>query len=529
MSSMLLSEIEENLIETLKSIREKGISHDLLAFAYARVSTTKQAERGNSREDQEYDAREYSERAGLHIVHLFSAAESAFSEGRVNFNLMIDLAIKHKIPNIIFKNTDRLSRNDIDLPRCKKLAREGKIQIHLYEMNMVFNEQSTAEEEMFLDNTNVMAKYWSRKISQGVKRGYKSKAHKRRIPHKAPMGYRWNEKERNWEIDNDTVEIVREIFDLYDNEHKTLQEISEILNAKGVTTQYGKPFYKQVISSILKNRVYAGWFKFHDEEIKGNHPAIITEERFNARMQVMSQKFRGHRSGSTHYLLAKFVKCSRCGKLYTGYKKGHGFVYYNHHCDANDGRYMYFKESDIIDMLNQRIQGLVYSESYTQLLHSKFKNMIRHRDTHITRDRETIEKRFTELEKKRELLLDLYLQQKIDIQRYESKEAEIINQIAVLHDRQKELSEDLSDHYHEVAELIDYLRNFTNLFMKIPPEGKIEFLHEMAYGLETDGESLKIIWKPLYSHLLNAKVAGVITPATYVVSPKMHARQDSNL
>ena len=68
--------------------------------------------------------------------------------------------------------------------------------------------------------------------------------------------------------------------------------------------------------------------------------------------------------------------------------------------------------------------------------------------------------------------------------------------------------------------MIDYLRNFTNL----RSEGKIEFLHEMAYGLETNGESLTIIWKPLYSHLLNAKVAGVITPATYVVSPKMHAR-----
>lgn len=243
----------------------------------------------------------------------------------------------------------------------------------------------------------------------------------------------------------------------------------------------------------------------------------------------MKGNFRGHRVGSTNYLFAKYVKCPDCGRVYTGYKKCKEFAYYIHRCAALGGIGKTLKESDLLAMIDAQVGQLLYSESYTEFLHTKFRNMIRNRNTGVQKDRGVIDRRMKELESERDVLLDLYLKKKIDLARFESKEAEIINQIAVLHDRQKLLSDDLSQHYHTVAELIDYLRNFSNLFLRIPPEGKIEFLREMAYGIETDGSSIRILWKPLYSHLLNAKVAGAISPATEVVSPEMHARQDSNL
>ncbi|MCL1864191.1 MAG: hypothetical protein FWF73_00070 [Spirochaetes bacterium] len=36
---------------------------------------------------------------------------------------MLDDALNYNIRDIIFKNTDRLGRNDVDRARCKKLAR----------------------------------------------------------------------------------------------------------------------------------------------------------------------------------------------------------------------------------------------------------------------------------------------------------------------------------------------------------------------------------------------------------------------
>ncbi len=102
---------------------------------------------------------EYAKRNNLHIVHTFSSTESGYKEGRVNFNKMLDAALMYNVRDIIFKNTDRLRRNDIDWPRCKRMAKTEGFHIHLYELNTVFNFDFTAEEEMFLDNTSSMASH----------------------------------------------------------------------------------------------------------------------------------------------------------------------------------------------------------------------------------------------------------------------------------------------------------------------------------------------------------------------------------
>ena len=47
--------------------------------------------------------------------------ESAKDKGRKTFNQMIDLALQFGIKDLIFKNTDRMSRNYYDLLRITEL------------------------------------------------------------------------------------------------------------------------------------------------------------------------------------------------------------------------------------------------------------------------------------------------------------------------------------------------------------------------------------------------------------------------
>jgi hypothetical protein len=87
----------ELIADIVRSFHEQGKKVDSFAFGYCRVSTQRQSDKGYSREDQERAVAEYASREGLAMVYIFSAAESAFHEGREQFNTMIDLALQCSI------------------------------------------------------------------------------------------------------------------------------------------------------------------------------------------------------------------------------------------------------------------------------------------------------------------------------------------------------------------------------------------------------------------------------------------------
>ena len=264
------TKMKENEIEIeIEAAKKSGLALNRLAFSYARVSTAEQESKGNSKEDQKENAQAYAEEQGLTIIHTFSVTESAFNENRIGFNSMLEMAKMYSIQHIIFKNIDRLSRNDVDWPKCKKLAREYDLNIHLYELNKVFNASSTAEDEMFLDSTSNYAKFWSNKISQGVKRSYRNKV-KRNQATRAPMGYIWDESQKNWIFDPEYKHIIDEIMNAYDNKEYTGAKIASLLNAKGYETKpkQGK-FHKSTVFGILKNPFYTGYFEnFYDNNFR---------------------------------------------------------------------------------------------------------------------------------------------------------------------------------------------------------------------------------------------------------------------
>jgi len=106
-------EIKYNLARAIKDNQEP-------ALVYGRVSTADQ-KKGLSLEDQNYRAFNYAKEKNLFIIHIFSGSESAYSTGRKNFNLMLDVALENKIHNIIVKNSDRLARKGGQLSNTGKI------------------------------------------------------------------------------------------------------------------------------------------------------------------------------------------------------------------------------------------------------------------------------------------------------------------------------------------------------------------------------------------------------------------------
>jgi site-specific DNA recombinase len=477
------------------------------AFSYDRVSTQKQKKEGVSLLDQTDRAAIYAVDNNLHIVHTFSAVESAFKEGRKNFNDMLDKAIEFKVRHIIFKNTDRLGRNDIDWPRCKKLAREDKITIHLYELATIFEAKSTAETEMFLDNTSSMAKYWSNKISQGIKANHKHKIKEGTSPSRfSPLGYKYDKNKKRHIVDEATKNLVQYIFDLFDNEQYSIDQLREYLTNEGYKSQAGTYWSKSGIHNLLRNPFYAGEFQYGGQIYQGNHEPFITKDRYTERLKRMGFRYVGKKKKDTDYLFKNFLRSAESGRIFTGdtktgaHKSG-TYIYYV----QPKPKYTAIKESKLFALIDAKIDEIKFSSEFAEFTKEVFRNAVDEQATLQSQNLQFITKKIVQIEKEQQRLLDLLIQG-VDEKAVKSKmddNRKVINRLE--NDRQK-LRLNRQDFIFAVSDIIEQAREMPELYEKMTHEEKAELIREMADGITVHEGHLEINWKKPYFFILNPEV-----------------------
>lgn len=505
--------IMEDIKDLIEELVAAGHTREDLCLLYARVSTEKQAERGNSKEDQEHRARDYCEREGLVPVRVYSASESAWKEGRPEFNKMIDDSLEYGIKHLVFKNTDRMGRNDADLARIKKLAKAGKFTLHLYELGVAFGIDSTAEDEMFLDSTGIYAKYWSNKISQSVKSAYKDRAHHRRVPFKLPLGYTWNATTRRPEIDPKTEPIVRKMFELYDVENLSTEEVAVRLNALGYKGAAGKPFHGSTVQRILINPIYCGTFIFHGQEYEGEYPIYLDRAAFEARRAKVQAKYYGARKGEREFLLSKFIKCDGCGRIFSGMianrTRKNNYIAYVHKCSALDNGKVYLREDELLPTLKAEILDMFATSTSRAHARKELLAALAGIEEKAAGRKGEIGKAIDALERKKARAADLYIDGEVDNkQEVITRLNELTRQIQGLRQQEAGLEEVRSVNVKEVEKVIDQVFDLKERTM----EGKefVGLLRHMARGVKvgTDHAVLGLEWLPVFNALLVKDMMG---------------------
>lgn len=82
------------------------------------------------------------------------------------------------------------------------------------------------------------------------------------------------------EIDPLTAPFIIDAFKLYDS-GKTMREIRDYLNEKGVKSSKGKPVTYNTVQVILHNRRYIGENHFRDIVMPDSIPAIVPRDLFD--------------------------------------------------------------------------------------------------------------------------------------------------------------------------------------------------------------------------------------------------------
>ena len=523
----MTEKLKNNIIKNIEDAISTGVSVDNLCFRYIRVSSNDQAENGNSLTEQEFRSSSYIESNNLHVVHTFSCSESAYKEGRIIFNQMLTLALELKVINIVFKNYDRLSRNHLDWSKVLNHLKTGALSIHFYEQGVVLHEGSTAEEFLMGDIQLSMAKFWSNKISQGVKSANHYRVTVEKLPIQYPDGYIYDKEGRFMRIDKDREPTIRRIFELFD-EGQSQENIVEIIKHEGYMTNgkrgKPKPFSKSTIDRLLKMPFYYGYFKniYEDNRLeKGKIEPYFPFEMYQERLLASKSRRAPNRGQGQQHLLSNFVHCIECQRMLTGFAKTdkgqYTYIKYSHNCSV-DKRKKTYSEQPLLKLIHATMKDYIYNEEQTEILKQRLKNLTENQTGSVNKERLRFIDEINKLTKKRKNLTDLYAEGFIPKEELKTVILQINEDIEILNGRITDVTEDISDYHDDVLGVIDYLRQFPELYQseKLTDEEKIEYIKCIVDRVYYDGETVRFEFKKPFSDLLIvAETMNKIAPANF--------------
>ena len=306
---------------------------------YVRVSTELESQ-VSSYEIQVSYFKEYVEKnPQWELVEIFSdeGISGTSTKNRDGFNRMIECCKNKEIDYIITKSISRFARNTLDCLHYIRLLKGLGIGIYFQKENL---DTLDSKSELFLTILSSMAQEESRSISENTKWGVQKRFQQGivHMPTTYFLGYDTDE-DGNIVIDEEQAKVVKRIFQEFLNGKGTpsiakgLME-DGVLTARGNTTWTSDSVYK-----ILKNEKYMGDclaqktvtldFLTHkrvrnrDHQpkflVKNNHPAIISEEDWNAVQQELKRRSKMLRDPDEKYSMrysgiATFSNMLLCGE-----------------------------------------------------------------------------------------------------------------------------------------------------------------------------------------------------------------------
>jgi site-specific DNA recombinase len=170
----------------------------------------------------------------------------------------------------------------------------------------------------------------------------------------APFGYSVN-RDGHLEINEEEAGIIREIFELYINNHSSAK-IADRLNARGLgsprtfRTNISARWTDNTVGTILRNEIYTGEFTWRrtkgvtregrlvtriatpsDDRVTFPIPQIVSEDDFQKAksLRQLNQRFAA-RNLRHNYLLRGLIRCGICGRAFIGssVKRSYGFYTY---------------------------------------------------------------------------------------------------------------------------------------------------------------------------------------------------------
>ena len=181
----------------------------------------------------------------------------------------------------------------------------------------------------------LMAKNYIDNLSEEARKGMQEKAEQGIWPTKTPLGYRnitGPDGKKIIGVDPSLAPIVARLFEWYARGDISLKEAARKAQAAGLLyPKSGAKVPLSTVHTILRNRLYTGWFEWNGKLIQGKHEALVPVELWERVQGVLDgRSVKKAKRGKHDFAFAGLIACHACGCAVVGEIKKERYVYY--HC-----------------------------------------------------------------------------------------------------------------------------------------------------------------------------------------------------
>ena len=388
-----------------------------VAGLYIRVSTEDQVREGFSLPEQEKRLRAMCEYKGYEIYKVYEDAGISAKTGnsRPGFEELLQDIRDKKCNTIVVLKLDRLTRSVFDWEKIIRFLEENDAYLDCANDDI---NTTNANGKMISRILTSVSQNEIERTSERTKFGMVGAIKEGHIPHKAPFGYKHENKKL---IPNEaTKDQVIRIFNLY-YQGNSYQTISNLYNKEKV---FGKTNWKDsTILKIIENPIYKGDF-IHGKRTKNPTyyedvvEPLISKELWEE-CQVQKKKNSRNYKRNEDYLFLQKLKCPHCNIILAGKatRKKNGSIYYYYYC--HDCK-INIKETDIEKEFDNFIEDI---QEYDSVVNQTLLPMIK---TKLNNPKDKLLKELKEQNQKAERIRKAYINGSFTIEEYDI-EKEIVD------------------------------------------------------------------------------------------------------
>ena len=445
--------------------------------AYVRVSTDGEEQLQSFRSQKQYYQDKISQNKDWALVGIYAdeGITGTKTKNRDNFLKMVEDSMNGMIDIILTKSISRFSRNLLDTLTYVRMLKDRGITIIFEKENI---NTSTMEGEMQLALLASLSQNEVESISQNVKMGVRMKMQRgEMMGFNGCLGYDYHPEDKSITVNEAEAEIVRFIFDRYIEGYGAYTIAKELTKLGKLNKKGEVKWTDSGVRGILKNEKYKGDLmqgktytldpiskrrldnrgeqaKYY---VKDHHEAIVSEEVWEKAQEICRSRYKVNSNvveGTRTKFARKFAFSSMCECGFCGTN----LTRRSHHQDTQHKKPVWkcrtasnkgiencpnsksIDESIIENAFVEMFRLL--AENFDDVLESVLASVEETFSTDGTAEKlKRVNKEITTLEKRRNKLTDMMLDDKITKEAYDEKYDEICKKLAKVESEKQLYSE----------------------------------------------------------------------------------------
>jgi site-specific DNA recombinase len=459
-------------------------------FAYTRVSTVKQGEKGVSLQEQKDAILRYAQQHGLEIVRWFEERESAAKTGRPAFMQMLQLLRIKVAQGVVIHKIDRSARNLEDWVDVSKLADAG-VAIHFANEGV---DLATVSGRLSADIQAVVASHYSRNLREEAKKGIYGRLKQGFYPFRAPIGYTDQGAAKLKLPDPVMAPLVQETFELYGAGKFPLMELTDHMYKRGLRNRRGGPVTLKGISTILNNPFYVGIMRIKktSQDFSGNHVPLVNRDLFE-RVQALLRGKTVDRVVRHSFLFSRLVRCASCHYSLIGERrKGH--TYYRCHnrpfksppvCPRT-----FIKEEQLENAVQSILERLTLSKAEVDYFREWIAEFRLHAGVKREEEKRAATLQLEAIRTRKSRLTDLLIDGSVEQTLFDEKQKSLVWEESQLKQKVARLDAGCDNALKEIENTVGLAKDASLLYKQANLERKRELLRILLSDLTAKGQNI---------------------------------------